>query len=121
MSFNIVIAHIPGKANYAADFLSRVQTEICASLTLKHMNQIPVKEIQVESEAKSPDVMITNINVFDEFSSPETENQEMISQLQSLGLYEAYLERRTKKEYSTFGELNGMKSTKFNYRVQKIF
>ena len=98
MSFNIVIAHIPGKANYAADFLSRVQTEKCASLTLKHMNQIPVKEIQVESEAKSPDVMITNINVFDEFSSPETENQEMISQLQSLGLYEAYLERRKQNE-----------------------
>ena len=27
LSFNLVIAHIPAQANYAADFLSRVQTD----------------------------------------------------------------------------------------------
>ena len=98
LSFNIVIAHIPGKANYAADFLSRVQTEKSASLTLKHVNQIPVKEIQVESEAKSPDVMITNINALSEDLPSETDNTDMISKLEALGLYETYLERKQRNQ-----------------------
>ena len=98
LSFNIVIAHIPGKANYAADFLSRVQTEKSASLTLKHVNQIPVKEIQVESEAKSPDVMITNINALSEDLPSETDNTYMISKLEALGLYETYLERKQRNQ-----------------------
>ena len=98
LSFNIVIAHIPGKANYAADFLSRVQTEKSASLTLKHVNQIPVKEIQVEGEAKSPDVMITNINVLSEDLPSETDNSDMISKLEALGLYETYLERKQRNQ-----------------------
>ena len=98
LSFNIVIAHIPGRANYAAGFLSRVQTEKSASLTLKHVNKIPAKEIQVESEAKSPDVMITNINALSEDLPSETDNTDMISKLEALGLYETYLERKQRNQ-----------------------
>ena len=43
LSFNVIIAHIPGKANYAADFLSRVQTDKTAGFYLKITENIPRK------------------------------------------------------------------------------
>ena len=89
LSFNIVIAHIPGKASYAADFFSRVQTDKGASLSLKLTDKVPVREIYVESEAKSPDVSISNID-----PEPEMEEVFIVSQLQELGLYDAYIERK---------------------------
>ena len=47
LSFNLVIAHIPGKANYAADFLSRVQTDPDQVIELKLSDRISVQEIEV--------------------------------------------------------------------------
>ena len=92
-SFNIVIALIPGKANYAADFLSRIQTDKAASLPLKITDKVPVREIYVESEAKSPDVSISNIDQLN--TVPESEMEVIIfSQLQELELYDAYVERK---------------------------
>ena len=34
LSFNVLLAHIPGKANTAADFLSRMQTDPNLSLSV---------------------------------------------------------------------------------------
>ena len=62
MAFNIIIAHIPGKANYAADFLSRMQTDPSASLSLKLMDKIPVREIQIDTTAKIPDASLNLIH-----------------------------------------------------------
>ena len=61
LSFNILLAHIPGKANSAADFLSRMQTDPTLTLSLKLTDRIPIKEIEIETEAKSPDVALSNI------------------------------------------------------------
>ena len=94
LSFNIIIAHIPCKANYAADFLSRVQTDKGASLSLKLTDKVPVREIYVESEAKSPDVSISNIDQLNTVPESEIEEVTIISQLQELGLYNAYIERK---------------------------
>ena len=52
LSFNILIAHIPGKANSAADFLSRMQTDPSLCLSIKLTDRVPIREIEVETEAK---------------------------------------------------------------------
>ena len=94
LSFNIVIAHNPGKANYAADFLSRVQTDKGASLSLKLTDKVPVREIYVEAAAKSPDVSISNIDQLNTVPESEMEGVTIVSQLQELGLYDVYFERK---------------------------
>ena len=43
LAFNIVIAHIPGRANYAADFLSRMENDKTATISLKLTDGIPVR------------------------------------------------------------------------------
>ena len=60
LSFNIALAHIPDKIYYSADFLSRIQTDKGASLSLKLTDKVPVRDIYVGSLAKSPDVSISN-------------------------------------------------------------
>ena len=45
LSSNLVIAHIPGKANYAADFFSRVEIDRAATVSLKLNEKIPVRDI----------------------------------------------------------------------------
>ena len=84
LSFNIVIGHIPGKAYYAADFLSRVQMDKSVGLSLKLTDKIPVREIYVESEAKSPDVSITNIDQLNNVSELKMNEVDILSQLQEL-------------------------------------
>ena len=56
LAFNIVIAHTPGRANYAADFLSRMENDKTATMSLKLTNRIPVKEIEIDTEAQNPDI-----------------------------------------------------------------
>ena len=46
LSYNLVIAHIPGRANYAADFLSRSQTDPSQAMKLKLTNRMPIREIE---------------------------------------------------------------------------
>ena len=86
LSFNIVIAHNPGKANYAADFLSRVQTDKGAILSLKSTDKVPVREIYVESEAESLDVSISNLDQLSNIPESEMTGVIIVSQLQELGL-----------------------------------
>ena len=63
-----------------------------SSLSLKLTHKKPVREIYVESEAKSPDASITNINQLINFSQLNEVNT--FSQLQELGIYDAYFERK---------------------------
>ena len=53
-AYNIVLAHIPGKANAAADFLSRMQTDPNESLELQLVYSIPMKQIGIDMKAKTP-------------------------------------------------------------------
>ena len=62
MSFTVLLAQISGKANSAADFLSRVQTDPTLTLSLKLIDQIPIQEIEIETEAKDPDVALSDIS-----------------------------------------------------------
>ena len=65
-----------------------------ASLSLKSTDKVPVLEIYVESEAKSPDVSISNIDQLNNVPESEMKEDIIVSQLQELGLYDAYFERK---------------------------
>ena len=94
MAFNIIIAHIPGKENYAADFLSRMQTNPSASLSLKLTDKIPIREIQIDTTAKVPDASLNLVQtVNDAFPETQTEqiDESLKTHLQKLDLYETCL------------------------------
>ena len=61
IAYNIVLAHIPGRANAAADFLSRLQTDPTQSLELQLHDSIPMKEIEKDMKAKAPDASMLAI------------------------------------------------------------
>ena len=100
LAFNIVIAHIPGKANYAADFLSRMQTDPNASLSLRLTDKIPVREIHIDSTAKLPDASLNSIEIKEAFSDQVVMTNEIRQQLESLGLLETYMLKQNKIENS---------------------
>ena len=88
LSFNLVIAHIPGRANYAADFLSRVQIDPSQTIQLKLTDPIPVKETEIETVAKSPDASLSCLETFESlFSSNSSQiGQNVISELKQKGI-----------------------------------
>ena len=57
----IVVTHIPGKANAAADFLSRLQSNPNESIKLKLTDRIPIREIDIDVRAKLPDNTINEL------------------------------------------------------------
>ena len=61
IAYNIVLAHIPGRANAAADFLSRLQSDPTQSLELQLHKSIPMKEIEIDMKAKTPDASMLAI------------------------------------------------------------
>ena len=98
LSFNLVIAHIPGRANYAADFLSRMQTDRSAKMSLKLTDKIPIKEVHIDTTAQIPDVMVNLISWNeDDFDTTE---RKFIEQLRMCGLFDQYVEQ-TKNEVGT--------------------
>ena len=66
IAFKIVIAHTPGKTNHAANFLSRMQTDPNASLSLRLTDKLPVREIYINSTAKVPDASLNSIEKIQE-------------------------------------------------------
>ena len=58
IDYNIVPAHIPGRANTASDFLLRVQTDPTQSLELQLLESIPMKQFEKDMKAKTPDASI---------------------------------------------------------------
>ena len=61
IAYNIVLAHIPGHANAAADFLLRMQTDPTQSLELQLHEPIPMKEIEIDIKAITPDASMLAI------------------------------------------------------------
>ena len=93
LAFNIVIAHIPGRANYATDFLSRMENDKSATMSLKLTDRIPVREIEIDTEAQNPDVEL-NVLLDAEISDDEV-NLEVLDALKKLGFYDEYKKRQT--------------------------
>ena len=96
LSFNILLAHIPGKANSAADFLSRMQTDPNLTLQIKLTDQVPVREIEIETDAKAPNVSLSNISEVAPFSEelqPAVDEQ-FITQLKAHGLYDQFIAKQ---------------------------
>ena len=93
LAFNIVIAHIPGRANYAADFLSRMENDKTATMSLKLTDRIPVKEIEIDTEAQNPDVEL-NVLLDAEISNDEVK-LDVLDALKKLGFYDEYKKRQT--------------------------
>ena len=58
--FNILLAHIPGRAISAAVFLSRMQTDPSLSLHIKLTDHVPMRGI--ETEAKAPVVTLSSFS-----------------------------------------------------------
>ena len=96
MSFNILLAHIPGKANSAADFLSHMQTDPNLTLQIKLTDHVPVREIEMETETKAPDVSLSNIKEIEPFSEEihPVVDEHLINQLKALGLYDQFLAKQ---------------------------
>ena len=90
MSFNILLAHIPGKANTAADFLSRMQTDPCLSLQIKLSDRVPVRETgtEIEKAAKSSYVSLSRIESVQNIPDNTTEpvDAEFLEQHRKHGL-----------------------------------
>ena len=61
LAYNIILAHIPGRAKAAGDFLSRMQTDPTQSLELQLHESIPMKEIEIDMKAKTPDASMLAI------------------------------------------------------------
>ena len=94
LSFNILLKHIPGKANSAADFLSRMQTDPDLTLQIKLTDHVPVREI--ETGAKAPNVSLSNIGEIAPFSEelqPAVDEQ-FITQLKAHGLYDQFIAKQ---------------------------
>ena len=85
LSFNLVIAHIPGRANYAADFLSRMQTDRSAKMSLKMSDKIPIKELHIDTSAQIPDATLNSLD--SEGASLDSTDKRFIEQLKACGLY----------------------------------
>ena len=87
IAYNIVLAHIPGRANAAADFLSRMQTDPTQSLELQLLDSIPLKHIEIDMKAKTPDASMLMIEAQEQTTQDNTTNQvlsqELIQTLQS--------------------------------------
>ena len=96
MSFNFLLAQIPGKANSAADFLSRMQTDPNLTLQIKLTDHVPVREIEIETEAKAPDVSFSNISEIEPFSEKihPVVDEHLLNQLKALGLYDQFLAKQ---------------------------
>ena len=54
IAYIIVLAHIRGRANAAADFLSRMRTDPTQSLELQFHESIPMKLSEIDMKGKTP-------------------------------------------------------------------
>ena len=58
LSFNILLALFLGKANSAAYFLPRMQTDPNLTLQIKLTDRVLIREIETQTEAKAPNVSV---------------------------------------------------------------
>ena len=55
LNFNFVLGHIPGKANAAADYMSRIHIQSHTKLKLKFNSKIPVADVHLNMGMQTPD------------------------------------------------------------------
>ena len=115
LAFNIVIAHIPGRANYAADFLSRMENDKSATVSLKLTDRIPVKEIEIDTEAQNPDAELNVL--FDTEGLGEEINEDEVNFLRKLGVYEDYKKRQNNVPIT---EIQGLLKLKRKHEINSI-
>ena len=72
IAYKFVLARIPGRANAAADFLSRMQTDPGQNLELQLFDPIPMRRIDNEMKPKTPNASMLSIE------RPETQQKEPI-------------------------------------------
>ena len=85
LSFNIVLAHIPGTANHAADYLSRMETNPNQTIQLKLSDHIPIRHVEVNLTANTPDVEINNLHHFQNLTEHSGIPKEVTTYLQQVG------------------------------------
>ena len=75
LQFNFTIAHIPGKMNTAADFLSRLEMDPNEKIILKIRKDNPTKpiEVNIESTGIAQEEKVS----FDTTDQPETTEKEL--------------------------------------------
>ena len=61
LTFNFILGHIPGKANLAADYLSRTHINPETKLQLKIQSKLPVCDVDVNLTLQAPDNSLTVI------------------------------------------------------------
>ena len=115
LAFNIVIAHIPGRANYAADFLSSMENDKTATMSLKITDRIPVKEIEIDTEAQNPDVEL-NVLLDAEILNDEI-NVDVLDALKKLGYYE---DNKKRQSNSPITEIQGLFKLKRKQEIISI-
>ena len=80
-----------------ADFLSRMENDKTATISLKLTDRIPVKEIETDTEAKNPDIELNTL--FSEYQTfGDQVSTETLQQLKNLGLYEEYKKKHLNTE-----------------------
>ena len=72
IAYKTVLADIPGKANAAADFLSRMQTDHNESLERQLVDSIPMKQIEIDMKSETPDASMLAIKSVQEFETKPT-------------------------------------------------
>ena len=83
IAYNIVLAHIPAKAKAAADFSSRMQTDPNASVELQLVDSIPMKQIEIDMRAKTPDASMLAIESVQEVEAKPAVPKNLIGKIQS--------------------------------------
>ena len=96
LSFNILLVHIPGKANSAADFLPRMQTDPNLTLQIKLADHVPIRENERETEAQAPNVSLSNISEIAPFAEElqPVVDEQFITQLKERGLYDQFIAKQ---------------------------
>ena len=63
LSFSFTLGHIPGKANAAADYLSRIHVNPATKMKLKITDRIPMKNISIDVTPCIPDNSLSTLTV----------------------------------------------------------
>ena len=100
LSFNICLAHIPVKANSAADFLSLMQTDPSLSIQIKLTDDVPIREIEIETAGKTPDVALSNIAAVKTFPDElPALDENFLNQLKVHGLFDQFLAQQPAEDH----------------------
>ena len=63
LSFPFVLGHIPGRANLAADYLSRIHINPTEKLNLKIKEAIPLKSVELGMDPQLPDNSLCSVDI----------------------------------------------------------